>query len=77
MPTPTTRSLLLTVEEAAAFLRIGRSSAYELCRAYLDTGGREGIPCVRLGRTLRVSRVRLELLAAGATAPPDQPDDAA
>ena len=34
--------LLLTVEEAAELLRIGRTLAYALARRYEDTGGLEG-----------------------------------
>ena len=41
---------LLTVEEAARVLRIGRTKVYELARLYLVTGGAEGLPVVR-GRT--------------------------
>jgi excisionase family DNA binding protein len=45
--------LVLTVEEAAEVLRIGRSACYE--------GVRRGeIPSVRIGRTLRVPRQALE-----------------
>lgn len=51
---------LLTIEEAAALLRIGRRKAYELAARFEATGGREGLPVVRLGRCLRVVRVRLE-----------------
>ena len=53
----------LTVEEAAAVLRIGRTSAYELARRWLTTSGREGLPVIRLGRTLRVPQAALERLA--------------
>jgi excisionase family DNA binding protein len=53
----------LTVEEAAAVLRIGRTSAYELARRWLATSGQEGIPVVRLGRTLRVPQAAIERLA--------------
>ncbi len=61
---------VLTVEEAAAALRIGRRLAYELAARYLATGGAEGLPVVRLGRCLRVPRARLEqLLAADPPAP--------
>jgi hypothetical protein len=31
-----------------------RSKAYLEAKRYLDTDGREGLPCVRFGRTLRV-----------------------
>ena len=52
----------LTVEEAAALLRIGRTSAYALAREWRESGGREGLPVVKLGRQLRVPRAALEEL---------------
>ena len=55
----------LRVEEAARVLRIGRTSAYELAREFLVTGGASGLPVVRIGRQLRVPRHRLEDLAGG------------
>jgi len=55
----------LTVVEAAALLRVGRTVAYQQARLYLATGGREGLPVVRLGRQLRVPRHALERLMAG------------
>lgn len=63
---------VLTIEEAAAMLRIGRNAAYALARRWRDTGGEEGIPCVELGRTIRVPRkALLDMLhgtpAAGST----------
>ena len=68
---------VLTVEEAAAVLRIGRTAAYEAAR-------RGELPAVRIGRSLRVPRAALEQLltaagtdspqtnGAGTTAPPDE-----
>lgn len=57
---------VLTVEEAAAVLRIGRGAAYELARRFRETGGKEGIPVVCFGRSLRVPRAALvRLLEAG------------
>ena len=53
---------VLTVEEAARVLRIGRGAAYELARVWRATSGREGLPVVQLGRTLRVPRAALERL---------------
>ncbi|MDQ3469110.1 MAG: helix-turn-helix domain-containing protein [Actinomycetota bacterium] len=50
--------LLLTVEEAAAVLRIGRTLAHALARRYEAGGGREGLSVVRLGGCLRVPRWR-------------------
>ncbi len=57
---------VLTVEEAAAILRIGRSCAYALARRYRATGGREGLPVIELGRHLRVPRNGLRRLLEGA-----------
>ena len=47
---------LLTVEEAAAYLRISRTLGYQLARQYRTTDGLEGLPVIRLGRCLRVPR---------------------
>lgn len=47
---------MLRVEEAARLLRIGRSAAYSAVAQFEDTGGSEGIPCIRIGRTLRVPK---------------------
>jgi hypothetical protein len=57
---------MLTVEEAAAVLRIGRSLAYQLAREYDATGGVSGLPVIRLGGCLRVPRwALLELALTG------------
>jgi excisionase family DNA binding protein len=40
---------LLTVKELAEILRIGRSSAYELCR-------QNEFPVVRIGKNIRISK---------------------
>lgn len=53
---------VLTVEEAAAVLRIGRGAAYELARQWRESGGRHGLPVVTLGRSLRVPREALRQL---------------
>jgi excisionase family DNA binding protein len=53
---------VLTVEEVAALLRIGRGAAYALARRWRATGGREGLPVIQLGRTLRVPRRELDRL---------------
>jgi excisionase family DNA binding protein len=49
----------LTVEEAAALLRLGRSQAYELTRVWRATGGERGLPVLEFGRILRVPKAAL------------------
>ncbi len=51
---------LLTVEEAARYLRIGRTKAYAMTRQWRDTGGQAGLPVVDLENALRVPRDELE-----------------
>lgn len=47
---------MLRVDEAAAILRISRSRAYDEVAAFQRTHGAEGLPSIRIGRTLRVPR---------------------
>jgi excisionase family DNA binding protein len=54
--------LFVTVPEAARWLGISRSLAYELANRWL-AGDTEGLPAVRLGRRLLVSRDALDSLA--------------
>ena len=51
--------IALTVAEAAAVLRISRTTLYELIRRWHATGGAEGLRAVRLGRSLRVRRIAI------------------
>ena len=44
---------ILTVEEAAGLLRVSRATAYSLARRWL-AGDPNGLPVVRVGRSLRV-----------------------
>jgi excisionase family DNA binding protein len=56
---------MLRVDEAAAVLRISRSRAYDEVAAFQRTGGGEGLPSIRIGRTLRVpKRALLEWIDA-------------
>jgi hypothetical protein len=59
--------MLLTIEEAAAWMRIGRSKAYALAHEYLHCGGTAGLPVLRFGPgCLRVPRwALLELITTG------------
>ena len=43
---------VLTVEEAAVFLKVGRNTLYDAC-------GRNEVPCRRIGRQIRFSRAAL------------------
>jgi excisionase family DNA binding protein len=52
------QTLTITVEEAAALLRIGRNLAYEAVR-------RGELPAIRVGRRLLVPRQALERLLEG------------
>jgi len=52
--------LFLSIEQAAAVLEISRTAAYRLANNWLRTDGHEGLPVIRLGRTLRVPRAALE-----------------
>ena len=51
---------LLTMEEAARVLRIGRSLAYQLAHEYEASGGVSGLPVIRLGMILPRSVMKFE-----------------
>lgn len=57
--------LLMTVEEAAVFLRVSRSVGYQVARRFWDTNSREGLPVVLVDRQLRVSKRQIERLLNG------------
>lgn len=67
----------LTVEEAAAVLRIGRTAAYPAAREFLATDGASGLPVARFGRQLRVPRPALERVLGGPMSWPGRLDGAA
>lgn len=60
---------LLTVEEAAGLLRIGRTKAYAMTQEWRATNGASGLPVVDLGHALRVVRRDLERML-GTEIPP-------
>jgi excisionase family DNA binding protein len=53
---PPDQPLLYTVAEAAVMLRIGRTLAYDLVKLFEASGGRDGLPAVRLGGCWRIPR---------------------
>ena len=55
-------SSFMTVHEAAEVLGVGEALAYRMANEFLNSGGASGIPCVRLGRRLLVSRRGLDRL---------------
>lgn len=57
-----TSSEVLTIDEAAAILRISRNAAYAAARQWRATGGEHGLPCIEIGRTLRVPSAALHQL---------------
>jgi excisionase family DNA binding protein len=53
----------MRVEEAARMLRISRTSAYALASRWIDSEGADGLPAVRIGRSVRIPTPVLEQLA--------------
>jgi hypothetical protein len=56
---------LLTVEEAARVLRVGRTKAYAMAQEWRVTGGKSGLPVIDFGNVLRVPLCQLETLLGG------------
>lgn len=55
----------LTVPEVARRLRISRTAAYQLAHQWLEGDRKEGIPAVRIGRSIRVPASALDRWAKG------------
>jgi excisionase family DNA binding protein len=55
-------SAFITIREAAAQLGISEGLAYRMANEYLASHGAAGIPCVRFGRRLLVSRADIARL---------------
>ena len=56
------RKEFLTAAEVMERLRLGRTTVYQQARLFLATGGAEGIPCRRYGRSLRFPAAELEAM---------------
>ena len=54
------RTTVLTIAEVMGVLRIGRTKAYEQARLYLDTNGEAGLPCIKVGDSIRFLRHAIE-----------------
>lgn len=69
---------MMTVEEAARYLRVSRTMGYQLARQYRVSGGANGLPVLQVGRSLRVPRHELARFVSGggttatATSPPSR-----
>jgi hypothetical protein len=67
---------LLTVEQVAYLVNIGRTLVHQKTKLFLDSGGvaADGIPAVRIGRCKRVPRDRLlEWIDRGCMNIPSEP----
>ena len=53
----------LRVEQAQELTQLGRTQMYEQTRLWRETNGREGIPVVNFGRSLRIPTAALLRLA--------------
>lgn len=57
---------VLTIHEAAEFMRVSSGVAYDMARLYRATNGREGLPVFMAGaRVMRVSKVELAKFVTG------------
>jgi hypothetical protein len=59
-PNTSNAPAVLKISEVIIVMRISRTAAYEGARNFLDTDGADGIPCVRVGRSIRFPRLLLE-----------------
>jgi len=59
-PNATDAPAVLKISEGNSVMRISRTAAYEGARNFLRTDGADGIPCFRVGRSIRFPRLLLE-----------------
>ena len=67
----------LRVDQAQDLTQLGRTQLYEQTRLWRVTEGREGIPVVCFGRSLRIPTAALLRLAMIDVGPVEDGDDAA
>ena len=60
IPTHRPRAAVLTIAEVMDVPRIGRTKAYEQARLHLDTNGEAGLPCIKVGDSIRFLRHAIE-----------------
>ncbi len=61
---------MLTAQQVMARLKLGRTTVYGLGRRFLETGGTDGLPCRKSGRSLRFPADELdEWIATGPSRP--------
>ncbi len=58
MPDPVPE--MITIDEMSRYLRCGHSWLYSQARRWKATGGKEGLPSVRLGAAIRFPRREVE-----------------
>jgi hypothetical protein len=57
---------VLTIQEAAEFIRVSPGVAYQMARRYRATNGREGLPVFMAGaRMMRIYKIEFAKFVAG------------
>ena len=52
-------------EEVVRLFKICRTKAYKEAQLYIETAGKDGIPAVRIGRSIRFLSEPIERMASG------------
>ena len=68
----TTGEATATIKEAALRLGVSKNVAYAAAQRWLETGGRTGLPVLRLGSRLVVPTVALDRMLATGLIPRDE-----
>ena len=69
-------SEMLTATHVMARLKLGRTTVYGLGRRFLETGGAEGLPCRKIGRSLRFPADQLDDWMTTSPSQPATPEPA-